>query len=549
MFKIKKEEKKEIVNIDLISKIQPEGGISFSDIKYVQTGAGNEACIYVYEYPKTVNVFWLSELLNIKNAITVLDISTEDMASVKKNINKSISEQRSRFVSDKSQLDKMDAQRMIDELTMMYNEITAMGEIIKLIAVRIYIPGKTLFDVDNNAKDIINHLEGAGYKAVICVNETKNDWRAIFHSYSDNQKNLYRRAGQPMASSTLAAGNPFHFSALTDPHGTYYGTASASNGGSVIYDMFRITAQRLSYNSIIVGKMGSGKSTTLKKLMLERAIRGDFIRAFDVANEFTTLCKYLGGKVISLDGSGQNRINALEILKTDENDTISYTHHLSKVTSIYKYLAPNADDGEILELEILLRHLYVQVGIINPSDIELKGITGRAPTDYPIFSDLLNLIANYKSGLEENMETNRFKLEFVNRIEMVIKSIVTNYGNIFDGHTTLINLYDEKIVVFDIQKLAGSKSEIFDSQLFIALALCWDNCVVNGSKMKNLYDNKQIDWEDITRFLVIIDESHRIVNTSKVAGAEQITLYCREARKFFGGIALASQSIRDFVPD
>ena len=48
---------------------------------------------------------------------------------------------------------------------------------------------------------------------------------------------------------------------------------------------------------------------------------------------------------------------------------------------------------------------------------------------------------------------------------------------------------------------------------------------------------------------MIIDESHRWINTKKRHALESITTYLREARKFFGGIILASQSIRDYVPE
>lgn len=48
---------------------------------------------------------------------------------------------------------------------------------------------------------------------------------------------------------------------------------------------------------------------------------------------------------------------------------------------------------------------------------------------------------------------------------------------------------------------------------------------------------------------MIIDESHRWINTKKRHALESITIYLREARKYFGGIILASQSIRDYVPE
>ena len=49
------------------------------------------------QFPKHVSMFRLSTLMNIGNAITTIDIKTQSITEVKKNINKSIVEQKVRF--------------------------------------------------------------------------------------------------------------------------------------------------------------------------------------------------------------------------------------------------------------------------------------------------------------------------------------------------------------------------------------------------------------------------------------------------------------------
>ena len=39
---------------DLLERIQPQGGISFLDPKYISSGSGYEACLHIYEYPKKI---------------------------------------------------------------------------------------------------------------------------------------------------------------------------------------------------------------------------------------------------------------------------------------------------------------------------------------------------------------------------------------------------------------------------------------------------------------------------------------------------------------
>ena len=48
---------------------------------------------------------------------------------------------------------------------------------------------------------------------------------------------------------------------------------------------------------------------------------------------------------------------------------------------------------------------------------------------------------------------------------------------------------------------------------------------------------------------MLIDESHRWLNANKLYAVDLIGKYLREAPKFFGGIILASQSIRDYAPE
>lgn len=84
------------------------------------------------------------------------------------------------------------------------------------------------------------------------------------------------------------------------------------------------------------------------------------------------------------------------------------------------------------------------------------------------------------------------------------------------------------------------------------VSLCWDNAVANGEIMKYQWDHRKdtgIEDRDITKFLVLIDESHRWVNTSRPKILDMILVYMREARKYFAGIVLASQSIRDYMPE
>lgn len=537
------------MDLKLISEIQPQGGISFKkDEKVIKTGDGYEACLQIYGYPKSIKPFWLTTLVNLNNMVVTIDIGTKNTNDVLLNINKGMDEQVSRANDSSQEIDRRTAIRRYRELSELFDEVDSLGEVVRLITVRVFVSERTREELDETVSKLRTYFETHSYKSAIFLNESENDWHSMYRSYTEQDNSEYKRSGQPVTSGSLAKGNPFHFSSLKDPYGFLWGTTSIEGGGgAVLFDNFTKTAVRKSYDISIIGRMGSGKSTDIKKLLKDRAIRGDYIRGFDVSGEYRSLVEYLGGKIVALDGS-EGILNALEIYKTDESEQISYTRHLSKLTTVYRFLDPDATSYDSMEFETLCRDLYEKWSLV-PN--EGQTVTGLQPDKYPIFSDLLDFIRekkekSHKDGVSTELKEQALRLD---RIELVITSLVHNYGYIFNGHSSIPGMLDTQIVFYNIKNLVAMRSEIFDTQIFLAFSLCWDNCVRVGTPMKKLYDTNQIAWEDITRFILFIDEAFHIINVNKLKSVEQIIIYVREARKYFGSLVFASHSIRDYVPE
>ncbi len=111
--KSKKEKQEELkkkkgYNPYLVARVQPQGGVSFKE-SYVQTGDGFSTCIHVFDYPTEVNDFWLEQIMNMPNAITTLDVMSDDRKEVVESINKSMSEQSVRHDTAKDNIDRIDA--------------------------------------------------------------------------------------------------------------------------------------------------------------------------------------------------------------------------------------------------------------------------------------------------------------------------------------------------------------------------------------------------------------------------------------------------------
>lgn len=534
----------------LLTQIQPQGGIKF-DERIIQKGDGFETIINLYDYPIEVDSFWLERLLTIdEDIITTVDIGTANKQEILKKLEKSLVEQENRFYEDRSKIGQIKAKSTYQSLQGLTENITNNGEIIKLVHIRYFVSCATRDKLESKVKEIIEKLESLGYRGAILLNEQEYEWKSLFNGYLEQEKFINRRKGKAIPSETLGAGYPFHYAKLDDPTGMFLGTTFT--GGSVLFDLFTKTKDRMSYNAVIVGTMGSGKSTLLKKLVLNNAIQGQTIRVLDIVGEFRSLVQALDGKTISLDGS-DGMINPLQILATITDDNTnevdnerSFMTHLSKVSMMYKFLNPDCESDEQRQFESLVSNFY------RFKNIDISRCTEYEVNEYPTMSELLVYIQNELYSDMENKiakvnltESHRKRLE---SIILNIESVVRDYGMLFDGHSSIKDINKEQILSFELRNLSSFDERIFNAQIFSILTLLWNNSLVQGSKEMKAFNNGLKPLEDCTKYMILIDEAHRIINSNNIKSVEYLTSFEREARKYFGGLIFATQSIRDVAP-
>ncbi|MBG9754959.1 VirB4 family type IV secretion system protein [Lysinibacillus sp. fkY74-1] len=540
-------------NPTFLAAIQPQGGILFKD-KYIQKGDGYEACIHIWDYPTAVSKLWLEKIFSMRDVISTMDIATMPKDETVSAINKSMVEQTVRYSSGKQQSEKMDAQNSYQELESLYQGISQMGEVVKLVDIRLFVHAKTMHELEQKVQTVETDLISYGFKGTVFLNESSWEWQSLFVPYEEQQTFPNKRESKGIPALSLAAGLPFHFSELNDPTGSYLGTTFS--GGNVIYDLFHRDKKRRYYNAVAVGTMGAGKSTLLKKLFTDNACRGNFIRGFDVTGEFETTVKTLNGQLISLDGS-QGIINPLHIYRVrdgsdQKSEKLSFMQHLSKLATFYQFLTVNPSTEEMEEFKKITREFYHSLGF--EGLIETTGVTQLKNEEYPIFSDFL---VHVRDELYENAERRIIRPELsiaranrLEKIELVIDNLVNTYGHLFNGHTTLPAFTDEQIIMFSIRNLTRLSKNIFNAQMFSALSLIWDNLIQIGApQLKAIYEDPNFNEDDALRFVIFIDESHRIVNAENVLAVDYLIEFEREARKYLGGLVFATQSIRDVVPE
>lgn len=532
----------------LLYAIQPHGNVSFKDERITKKGDGYEACIHIYDYTDTVRFNWLSEVTLFPDSIAMIDVSTADKYQTIKNLNKSLEEQSSRYADARYTTDRIDAQKIYDQLTQVYEAMTALGEVMKSIHIRVFVYAPTFHALEDRISEILNEIQAKGYKAAVFLNESEYEWRSLYLPYTEQLKLENHRRGKSMPSESVAIGHPYHFSALNDERGFYYGYTAT--GGTVKLDRYQKDKSRLSYCSVVLGHMGSGKSTLLKRCIKLDAISGNFVRGYATNNEFDRLINYYGGKIINLDGS-DGFLNALQVYKTSDTESRSFLKHIAKISTFYKFLVPECDTYDTAELEKMVKILYEKHMGYNENS--RKKITGLSPKKYPIWSDFLQVVRDELyldfESKEVRSDISRERFIRVERIELVIENLIANYGKIFDGYSSIKDFTQDKIVFFNVANLKQYGDNIFDAQLFSSLSLLWDNLITVGAPLKERFDDGKISLDDVIHYMIYMDEAHNFVNAHKLIAVNFLVDYVRESRKYFGGVCFATQSITDLFPE
>jgi energy-coupling factor transporter ATP-binding protein EcfA2 len=540
-------------DLDFLHRIQPAGGLAF-DERHGLGGDGYFNVLYVTKYPHDPNLFWLAYLTNNPYTIAEIDIKTDSKEKVVGSINRTLNELGDRAQNDRKQTDQSNAANDWRDLMNYANQLDQAGEIPKLIKVRIMVYAATLELLDQRTADLRAQLKGRGYRANVFLFEQKYEYQSFSASYSQQEKWINNKRGQSLPAATLGKGVPFHYQSLQDPLGYLYGITNT--GGTFLFDQFRYTKTRRSFNGMVLGKMGYGKSTFLKMMEEATVVRGNFVRVIDKVKEYEDLAKSQGGIVINLDGS-EGRINPWEVFPTitDKDGLVvqeksSFAQAIAKLSGDLGQLNTDFTDTDMKEVRMLIRAHYVAHGVVPPNfmnkDVKVN-ITGLQPGQYPTYSSFMAFLRQVQDN--PGMLTVNIHKRVLDMLITTITDLLDGHGSMFDGPSTIKNLGDQQIVVYDTSAVANMEPAVYRVQLSSALSLIWADALRNGRKQNYLLRQQRIQPDEIQYLNVLFDESHNLINTNNIAAVEYVSNFEREMRKFRAGVVFATQSPQEMIPE
>ena len=270
----------------------------------------------------------------------------------------------------------------------------------------------------------------------------------------------------------------------------------------------------------------------MKLILTNLRESGKRIISLDPEAEYEELIKALGGCYIDFM-SGEYIINPLEPKSFGEADKEydQFTPEaFRRVTRLSQHIAYLKDffraykefnDEQLDTLEIILTKLYKNFGITDYTDYDKL-----SKTDYPIMSDLYELLEKEYKGYQHNQK-NIYREKTLQELCLGLHSMcIGTESKYFNGHT---NIVDDKFLCFGVKGLMDTNRRLKDAMLFNALSYMTNELLGKGNTVAAI--------DELYLFLTNMTAIEYIRNASK------------RVRKKDSSVILASQNIDDFLID
>lgn len=338
---------------------------------------------------------------------------------------------------------------------------------------------------------------------------------------------------------TLAAGFPFTKTYFNDSTGYMLGI-DLHTSLPIFFDPFVTNNERPSHNLAVVASTGSGKSFTVKKMIINEFARGTKIFIIDAENEYKNLVLENGGEYIDLYSRKGGMINPLQIryIPSDDNKELKETDcplakHLGFLEAFFKTAFEDITEKELIMLLAVVESLYNKKGIYKNTSINT--LETLKPEDYPIFSELYEYLPEYKKSLDSEE-----KRKLIVQLEIILSRFLTGTdAYLFDGYTD-IDLSND-LISFNLQELLYSGNQRLINTQTLNLLTYLNNSIVSNKIKNEKLGNKH------KHISIIVDEFHLFIDEENNEVIKNFGQLARRVRKYFANMIVCTQSIKDFI--
>lgn len=547
MFKKKKqieltEEQKEEIRIkDFFDRILPST-IKFSTDHYIV--GDSYRCVWaIKEYPPTTEELALFSQLADRNNVTVRLYSRLVDALEQRKIIQNATRRNKLSTGSNDAMENITAEGNLQDVVTLIAELRKNKEPLLHCAVYLELKAESMPKLRELQSDIIMELTRSKMSVDRLTLRQKEGFISVLPCGANMFKEQFERV---LPASSVANLYPFNYSGKTDPKGFFIGRDKY--GTNILVDFDRRAEDKTNANCLILGNSGQGKSYLMKLILTNLRESGKRIISLDPEAEYEPLTKALGGCYIDFM-SGEYIINPLEPKsfgqaepapnsRPTDNNEIDYSREdddsvpmaFRKVTRLSQHIAYLKDffraykefnDEQLDTLEIILTKLYKNFGITDYTDYDKL-----SKTDYPIMSDLYELLEREYKGYQHNQK-NIYREKTLQELCLGLHSMcIGTESKYFNGHT---NIVDDKFLCFGVKGLMDTNRRLKDAMLFNVLSYMTNELLGKGNTVAAI--------DELYLFLTNMTAIEYIRNASK------------RVRKKDSSVILASQNIEDFMLD
>ncbi|MDO4500676.1 MAG: DUF87 domain-containing protein [Erysipelotrichaceae bacterium] len=495
----------------------------------------------IFNYPSEVGLKWLRPISRIENTMVCIYNEKGDKSELMKSIDFSIREQQIKQAEtvEKQLTAAVDAQDKIDKTVALAQRVQADNVNIGKITIYILVYAESQDELKAICKDVEGRLSAYRFVARRIPYLMEDGFDAM-NPCLENKYSEMTSLTMPLDVFYAGMGIVPSFG-INDSTGIYLGFDESAN--PIFLDLWSKSNQKTNMNLSILGKSGSGKSATVKALMVHELSQGTKLFVLDPEEEYLALAEYFKGNIIDASGGlnpdgKRSIINPLQLtdfpeelddlseeeIKTMKNDSDfkgSVSNRISILKGWFKLYQPELSMAHIALIEEALYETYKRKGLDETSDPRKM-----ANEEHPILTDLGNVLKEFKEKAKEGSEEEKL----YNEILIYLSSALHGSDRfLFNGHTN-VDL-SNKFNVFNVHKLLNAPDNIKNAQFSNLMSFIWLSLTKNRKE----------------KSLLAVDEAHLFINKGSITTFEFLGQLCKRARKYSSGLWIMTQNISDFL--
>lgn len=544
------------MNVVQKSKIAPCAFIVNRDFRTLQVGDKYLCTMIVTQLPQNFPLGLLSDFIN-RPYIRMSMHTERSYANLAKMLNADLREKENRYRKSSDQMEKQRLLTEIESQQRYIQQVVGSGDRTHNVTILFQIIANDLKELNDRKVEFKNRLSSATFTVVdgaLLQEQLFKLSTACFESSGLNDI-VADNIALPLTSYDFSGLYPFIYETLDDPDGYLLGQEMA-NGGKVFFDIFYYLHQpslasrsnRINGNTIVIGRAGSGKTTTMNVLIRDLIKKNTYIVWVDPENKNKNLTKRFNGTYVAWGKKSKDEDNIINVFDlkpisvdddADMDDVEKWNTELAinnvaiDVSKVLKMLFPTISDDMVSLVGPLVKITYNKAFSKLPSmhkdeNGRWSSFKGLSATDMPTFSDFFDSIVYLQNECKkENSKIgDEFNIEDLKALKNRVRQITNDYKIYFDGHTNIAT--HGNIVSFGTKALTTLSNELQNALYYLMFQYSWVQCL-----------------DETKESAFIIDEAHTLI--LKENTAHLVSQFVRRSRKYRNVMLIGTQEPHDFA--